>query len=208
MEELDPEIKIKILVEAAELFSRYGIRSVTMDDIARHLSMSKKTIYQFFKDKDEIVTLGTAAHMEREKVEFEEINKNASNAIEELAMVCHCMRKHISELNPSLLYDLQKYHPKAWSQYLQFKNDFIKNSIKNNLIDGKAQGYFRSEIDEDVMAIFRVEQVQLTFNDQVFPKNQYDFKSIQMQFFDHFVYGIVTDKGRALYEQYLKENNV
>ena len=198
------EIKEKIVAGAGNMFTKYGVRSVTMDDVARELSISKKTIYQHFKDKDEIVTVATAAHMEMEKREFREIAETAVDAIDEIARLSTCVRKNVAELNPSLLFDLQKYHRKAWEVYMEFKNEFIMNSIKHNLHRGISEGYYRDEIDPEMLAILRVEQVQMAFDEKIFPRTKFDFREVQMQMFDHFVNGLVTKKGRILYDEYIK----
>ena len=200
------DIKHEIVESAGYLFTKYGVRSVTMDDIARELSVSKKTIYQHCKDKDEIVFLATQAHLEQERQEFNDIYERASNAIEELAMISQCMRKNIIDLNPSLLYDLNKYHRKAWEGYLEFKDDFVKNHIKRNLERGVKEKYYRKDIDSDILAICRMEQIQMAFDDKIFPKQDYDFKQIHIQLFDLFVHGIVTEKGEQLYHEYLKKH--
>src|SRR5579859_7310597 len=111
MEELD--VKEKILNSAAGLFTKYGIRSISMDDIARHLSVSKKTLYQHFADKDELVTIAMQTHMEEQKKVFDGIAGQAENSIDELYQIAGCLRKHSEENNPSLLFDIQKFHPKA-----------------------------------------------------------------------------------------------
>lgn len=201
------ELKEKIVAGAGNMFTKYGVRSVTMDDIARELAVSKKTIYQHFKDKDEIVTVATAAHMEMEKREFREIAETAVNAIDEIARLSVCMRRNVAEINPSLLFDLQKYHRKAWDVYMEFKNEFIMNSIKSNLERGVKEGYYRKEIDPEMLAIFRVEQVQMVFDDKIFPRNRFDFKEVQMQLFDHFVQGVATQKGRQLFDEYIQTQN-
>ena len=198
------EIKEKIVAGAGNMFTKYGVRSVTMDDVARELSISKKTIYQHFKDKDEIVTVATAAHMEMEKREFREIAETAVDAIDEIARLSTCVRKNVAELNPSLLFDLQKYHRKAWEVYMEFKNEFIMNSIKHKLHRGISEGYYRDEIDPEMLAILRVEQVQMAFDEKIFPRTKFDFREVQMQMFDHFVNGLVTKKGRILYDEYIK----
>lgn len=199
------EVKDKIIEGASFLFHKYGVRSVSMDDIARHLSMSKKTLYQYFKDKDELVTIGIQRHMEKEKAEYQEIEATAKDAIHEMTGVSQCMRKNLRDLNASLLFDLQKYHPKAWGVWLDFKDNYIKDSIVATLCRGVEQGLFRKEIDPEVMAIFRVEQVQMAFDDRIFPANKYDFKEVQMKFLDHFIHGIVNEKGRKLLTQYLEQ---
>lgn len=199
------DIKAKIIAGAGELFTRYGVRSISMDDIARQLSISKKTIYQYFKDKDQVVTRAVQAYMELEKTEYDEIFHSSHDAVEELTKICSCMRKDFHEMNPSLLFDLKKFHPAAWEVWLEFKNDHIKNSVVNNLKKGIEEGYFRKDIDPEFLAILRVEQVQLIFNNHIFPTDQFNLKETQIKLFDHYVYGIVTDKGRKLYEQYLED---
>lgn len=201
------EINERIIVAADSLFMKYGARSVTMDDIARELSVSKKTIYQYYKDKDEIVTLVSQAHIEQEKKEFTEIYESSNNAIEEIFKISQCIRKMVTEINPSLLYDLQKYHRKAWDLYLDYKTEFIKNSVVNNLQRGIKEGCYREEIDVEVIATFRVEQVQMAFDDKIFPRNKFNFSEVQMQLLNHFIHGLLTDKGRKLYKDYQLNNS-
>ena len=201
------EINERIIVAADSLFMKYGARSVTMDDIARELSVSKKTIYQYYKDKDEIVTLVSQAHIEQEKKEFTEIYESSNNAIEEIFKISQCIRKMVTEINPSLLYDLQKYHRRAWDLYLDYKTEFIKNSVVNNLQRGIKEGCYREEIDVEVIATFRVEQVQMAFDDKIFPRNKFNFSEVQMQLLNHFIHGLLTDKGRKLYKDYQLNNS-
>lgn len=199
-------MKDKILEGAHSLFIQYGVRSVSMDDVARALSMSKKTLYQHFSNKDDLVTEAVRLHMEREAREFDDIHDEADNAIEELFLLSRCMREHLMNLNPSLLYDLQKYHANAWELFQQFKKQYLMGQIRRNLERGIAEGFFRSEINAKVLAIYRVESVQLVFNDQLFPRPEFDFANVQLQVFDHFVHGLLSDKGRALYQQHLEMN--
>lgn len=196
------EIKENILEASYVLFHRYGIRSVSMDDIARELTISKKTIYQYFKDKDDLVSTVTTKHMDMERQEMEEIEKSSVDAIDELAKISLCFRKNLKDINPSLLFDLKKYHKKAWDIWMGFKNEFIKNNIVGNLNKGIRDGFFRKGIDVEALAIFRVEQIQMTFDDNIYPKDKFELTGLQMQLFEHFVYGILTDKGRNLYKEY------
>jgi TetR/AcrR family transcriptional regulator, cholesterol catabolism regulator len=204
MEELD--IKEKILKGGEELFMRYGVRSISMDDIARHLSVSKKTLYQYFADKEELVTMVSKSHLERSTKEYEAIRVNSTNAIEELALLSVCMKKDMENLNPGLLYDLQKFHPKAWGVWLDFKNKFIRDSVVRNLKQGIDAGFIRPEVDTEIMAAMRIELVQLAFNPEIFPRERYQLAEVQGQIFDHFVFGLVTEKGRKLYLKYKQLN--
>lgn len=172
-----------------------------MDDIARHLAVSKKTLYQHFADKEDIVTLTCKAHLERNAEDFRNIRKTARHAIEELVQLSVCLKREVQDMNPSVLFDLQKYHPKAWQVWLDHKNKFIREAVVRNLKQGITEGYFRPEIDPEVIATVRLEMVQLAFNEEVFPREKFKLPDVQMQIFDHFVLGLLTDKGR---KQYLK----
>ena len=200
-------IREKIQKGAEDLFMRYGVRSISMDDIARHLSVSKKTLYQHFADKEDIVTVTCKTHLERHEDEFLSIRKTARNAIEELYQLSQCVRKNLEDMNPSLLFDLQKYHPKAWNVWLDHKNKFIRESVVRNLKEGIADGYFRPEMDPEVIAAVRLEMIQIAFNEELFPREKYRLPDVQMQIFDHFVFGLLTEKGRKLYLKYKEVNN-
>ncbi|HRJ30485.1 MAG TPA: TetR/AcrR family transcriptional regulator [Cyclobacteriaceae bacterium] len=205
MEEQD--VKDKILKGAEELFMRYGIRSISMDDIARHLAVSKKTLYQHFADKDDLVLLVSRGHLQRNRAEFEGIWEAAKNPIEELAKISACMRMNMETMNPTLLFDLQKFHPKAWSEWIGFKNKYIRENVVRNLAKGMEDGYIRPDINPEIMAAMRIELVQLAFNNEIFPPGQYKLAEVQEQIFDHFVYGLVTEKGKKLYQKCKTLNN-
>jgi AcrR family transcriptional regulator len=205
MEELDN--KEKLLKGAEDLFMKYGVRSVSMDDIARHLGISKKTIYQHFADKDDVVATVTKANMERQRKQFEQIASEAKNSIEEMVKLSSCMKENMRNINPSLLFDLQKYHQRAWNEWLNFKHKFIRQSIMRSLKRGMEEGYFRTNINTNILVTMRLEQVQTAFDPAVFPRDQFNVMEVQAQLFEHFIYGLFTEKGKKLYEKY-KDKNV
>lgn len=196
------ENREKIVVAAAELFMRYGVRSVSMDDVARELGMSKKTLYQSFSNKDELVSATMQLHMEMEKSEFSKIGENSENAIDELHRLTGCIRRSMEGVNPSLLFDLQKYHPDAWKLFLDFKQNFIQSEVERNVKRGVKEGHYRSEINPTILAKIRVEVVQLVFDPKVFPTNEFNLVDVQMHVLDHFIHGLLSDEGRELYHQY------
>lgn len=200
------EIKEKIINAADSLFNRFGIRSVSMDDIARELTMSKKTIYQYVADKNEIVKMITMMHLNRERAEFAEVLATSSNALEELYNLSLCLRRHIGEINPSLLFDMQKFHPESWELWIEFKDGFIKNSVFNVIERGKKEGYFRPDINAEILATFRIESIELTFDPNIFPKEKFDFREVQMTLYDHFVHGLLTVKGQEIYDNMVNAN--
>jgi len=206
MEERDT--KDKILKGAESLFMKYGVRSISMDDIARHLSVSKKTLYQHFADKEDIVIQVCQSHMENNWKKFEAVRQRATNAIDELAMLSVQLKHDLEEMNPALLFDLQKYHPKAWAVWEKYKGVCVNDTMKRNLEQGIQEGYYRPEINAEILGIARMCLAEIAFDEKVFPQDRFKFSEVQMQLFEQFVYGIVTtEKGRKLYQKY-KEQNV
>ena len=203
----ESEQREKLLKGATELFMRYGLRSVSMDDIARQLGVSKKTIYQYFTDKDDMVATVVKSHMGGQQRQFDEITHISKDAVDEMVRLSYCLKESMRETNPTVLYDMQKYHPRAWGEWLSFKNKVIRESIVRNLRSGMAEGYFRADLHLDIIANMRLEAVQMGFDQSIFPRDKYSLPDVQVQLFEHFVQGVLTDKGRALYQQY-KEKTV
>ncbi|HZY79502.1 MAG TPA: TetR/AcrR family transcriptional regulator [Cyclobacteriaceae bacterium] len=204
MEEQDL-IKDKILRGAEELFLKYGVRSVSMDDIARHLSISKKTIYQYFVDKDEIVTQVTQGHLTMTKTGFDALTGASKNALDELMRIQMYMKKNMQDLNPSLLFDLKKYHPKAWTLWMEHKNKDIRESVVRNLKQGMEEGLYRTNLNPEILATLRIESIQWLYDGVIVPNEKFKMVDIQVQMLDHFMYGLLTEKGRKLYEKYKQE---
>jgi len=200
--QMESEVKEKILIGAEALFMRLGVRSVTMDDVSRELGMSKKTLYQYFENKDHLVTAVVSWHLDEEREEYSQIALRAENAIDELHQIARCMRENILKMNPTTLYDLKKFHSTAWGLFVAFKSNFIKGNVEENIKKGIAQGYYRENLDAAILAVFRVEQVQLIFDQSIYPSSTFDFARVQIQLFDHFVYGLLTEKGRTLYKEF------
>ncbi len=205
MEEI--ETKEKILKGAEGLFTRYGIRSISMDDIARHLSVSKKTLYQHFADKDELVTMVTEAHMSSSKKMYEDIRKKSENSIDELHKIGTQVRRHIEEQNPTLLFDIQKFHPKAWSVWVEYKDNYIRTSIVRNIKQGIKDGYIRPEVNAEISAQFRLAAIQVSCDEQYFPHGKFNLAEVQSQIFEQYVYGLCTEKGKKLYQKYKESNH-
>lgn len=203
----DPIVKEKILKGTEELFMKYGARSISMDDIARHLSVSKKTLYQHFADKDDIVQMVSEMYLNRARKQYDDIASSASNAIDELSRISFCLRRDMADMNPSLLFDLQKYHPKAWGTWQDHKLKFIRESVVRNLEQGIKEGHFRPEINAEIIATLRITSMEAGFDERIFPKEKFRLSEVQSQLFDHFVYGLCTEKGRKLYEKYKHEQS-
>jgi TetR/AcrR family transcriptional regulator, cholesterol catabolism regulator len=192
--------KSKILHGAEELIFKYGIKNITMDDIARHLSISKKTIYKFYKEKDEIVHSLMLLSMENDKIRFKKIYDNAPNVVAEVFEMMKEMRDMFSKINPIVFFELSKYYPETWKEFQNFKNGFISEMIENTLIQGQKDGYIRKDINVKLLAKLRVENIEMTLNGTLF--SQFNMVEVQLAITEHFLYGVCTLKGHKLINKY------
>lgn len=192
------EVKDKILKESFQLFCRRGIKSVSMDDIAAHLSMSKKTIYKWFENKDQVVDGGLRVYLFDMHSDCCQIATHTGNAIEELFTIMQLVRQKMAGVHPAVFYDLQKFHPEAFQAWAAFKNEVLLQQILDNLRRGVAEGFYRSDFDLEIMARLRLLQVEHAFNPDFFPPDQFNLQQVQLTILEHFMLGIATLKGHRL----------
>lgn len=184
---------------ATEHFSRFGVRTVTMEDIARQIGVSKKTIYQEFEDKKDLVMAVFTQILELDRQKLTLILESEDGVIEHLVNTSRMMRERLSSINPLVIFEIQKYFPEAWKMFEDFKETVILIDIVNMLERGKALGYFRPEIDSQILAKVRIKQITEAFDPGNFSRPDYNFVEEQVVLMDHFLHGIFTDKGREAY---------
>jgi TetR/AcrR family transcriptional regulator, cholesterol catabolism regulator len=200
------EIKERIIAKAREQFFRYGVKSVTMDDIAGELGISKKTIYQHFEDKDAIVHQLMLTEMDQDKCDWDILNESSKNVIEKTVKSMDIFKQAFTEINPSTFFDIKKYHPKTWALFQEHKQNFILGAIRQDLLEGIEQGFFRPDIKVDILAKMRMEQIELGFDPQMFPPNKFSIIEVELTMLDHFIRGVLTEKGLEVYQAYQKTN--
>lgn len=196
------ENRDRILAKSRELFMQYGIRSVSMDDIAGVLGISKKTIYQYFADKEELVGAVIQFEVGQSESQCNLDKSTAANAIDEMFRAMEMAEQMFRTMNPAVLFDLKKYHPSAYGKLEKHKNDYIFNIIRNNLERGIQEGLYRSEINIDVIARFRIDSMLLPIDPAFLQKQKVGLAEIEHQIIEHYLFGIVTLKGYKLVLKY------
>jgi TetR/AcrR family transcriptional regulator, cholesterol catabolism regulator len=196
----------RIMHGAQELFSRYGLKSVTMDDIAKHVGMSKKTIYQAFDDKNKIITAVVNHEMAQQQNCFMQFHEEAKDPVHEMVMIMQFIGKTFSRFNPNLFYDMQKYHPEAWKLFREFKESCALENIINNIERGKEAGLYRKSVNSRILTTMRLEQVEIAMDPRVFPPDRFAISEVQVQILEHFLHGICTLRGHRLMNKYLQIN--
>ena len=199
--------RIEIAEKVCKLFREFGIKSVTMDDIARHLSISKKTLYEYFTDKGDLVR-GVMESIARNKaIDLSVPQKKQVNAIEELFYYYNVQVQMIKDHKPSFIYDLKKYYPDLFEEFQEVKRQRILESVRENLIKGKKEGLYRNDVDESVIARLNLMRIEGIMNSGTFSFEEMVSPDFFSEIFKYHVYGIVSDKGRQLFEQELIKLN-
>lgn len=198
------EVRDRITEEATKLFFQYGIRSITMDQIAVSLGISKRTVYETFKDKTELIQTCLKALIRKRDERSMEITSSSSNVIEAIFTSMHDGIKALNTINPLFFHDLKKYYPVIW------KTVHEENKIKNynltytQLRKGVNEGLFRKDIHIGIVSKLFHEQINLVADENVFPRDQYDFTELFRNLIINFVRGISTPKGIDVVEKMLE----
>lgn len=199
-------MKSRILEKGTQLFFRYGVKSVTMDAIAAELGISKKTIYQHFPDKDSIVFEVVKNFISLDGHKWSELDRLYPNVIEKMFKSFEMMKEMLSQMNPRLLFEIEKYFPNAFQLFIEHREKCIHVNLKADFKKGAQFGYFRDDIDFELLARLRMAEVDLAFNPDFYPSNNLSLYETQLVFIDIFMRGILTEKGLTLYKSY--QNNL
>lgn len=195
----------RILGQARNLFLRYGVRSVTMDEVVQQLGMSKKTLYQHFANKADIVLAVVRGYLQEQKEQSDRISAEAENAIDQEFRLLLWAVQVFRDMNPSLIFEVQKYFPQAWEEFDAFKNGYLREKVHQNLIRGVEEGLYRPELDLELISYVRLAQVDISITQEELPPGKYAFSQVTLVLFDLYLRGIVTAQGREMLEAYLEQ---
>jgi TetR/AcrR family transcriptional regulator, cholesterol catabolism regulator len=201
------EVKERIQKKAHEMFMRYGIRSVSMDDIASQLGMSKKTIYQSFTDKDELVDAVMDDEINQTHVDCEYCKKNAADAIDEIFLTMEQLHDQFSQLNPMVLYDVEKFHPNAFDKFRAMKEDYLQQLVAHNLKRGIKEELYRDDINIETMSRYRVETMMIPFAMAAAAPTKFNLAMVTQETMEHFLFGLASLKGHKLILKYKEQRS-
>ena len=189
------------------LFLKYGIKSLTMDDVAADLGISKKTLYQWFSSKDDLVIKVLNHHITREKTQCVQLASNSQNAIEEILILMNMNSHEMSQMKANVVNDLQKYHREAWELVRKYQHDFVYKVITENILRGRKEGLYREDFDMDIIARLHLAAVFNLFDPEIFPDNVTARVTLFKEYMMHFLHGIITSKGLAYLKKKLNKND-
>jgi AcrR family transcriptional regulator len=194
-----------IIEKASELYNQYGIKSVTMDDVARELGMSKKTLYKYLANKDDLVDHFVEFLTERRKCNMEEIKKQNLNAIEELLAVNEHVIEMLQNYNPSTEFDLKKYYPDHYTKLRERRRKNMYEAVSENIQKGKEEGLYRENLNEDIIARVHVSRIENSFANEMFTIQELTSWRFIREMMVYHIHGIANREGIEFFNRKLKE---
>jgi len=198
----------RIISESLRLFKKNGIRSVSMDDVSKELGMSKKTIYLYFANKSELVEKVLDFMLEKERTICIEGDLAKMNAIDFLLAVSQNVSKQMKDMNPINAYELQKYYPALFREFVNKKRDHVYAQVKQNFAQGIAEGIYRNDLDIDLVARLYIQKLIDVHNPEFLESVNFGFEKVFQVMFDNHIRGIANADGLAYYEKQTKMLNI
>lgn len=196
----------KIIATAEKLFLKFGVKNVTMDDIAKEMAMSKKTIYTYFSKKETLVEVVVFTIFNRVAKRIYEIIDSELNPIQEIITIEDELAVHIDQQTSAMMYQLQKYYPKLYKKLTTKQSEVIDKTFRENLKRGLAMGVYRDDINIDVITkVYYTTLINLN-NQDVFPEETYACFDLKREYLIYHLRGITSSKGEKLITKYIKTN--
>ncbi len=199
-------MKEKIIDTACELFLNLGFKSVTMDDLAEQMGISKKTIYAHFKNKTELIDECASSIFEKVSGGIDCISNQGLNPIEELYEIKKFAMMHLKNEKSSPQYQLKKYYPQIYKTLNARKYNMMKDCVLTNITRGMQMGIYRENLDANFVARIYFAGVTSLNDDELFPKTGFPMSRLMDQYLEYHLRGIVTPEGRKVLNKIINSN--
>lgn len=172
-----------------------------MDEIAVELGISKKTLYQHFQNKAELVERTLEGHIADDTSAIRGIHDQSGNAIDEMIAIFEHASASLRGLNPTAIHDLRKYYPALWGRYQHYKDEFVLETIRENLQKGMAEGWYRMNLNADIVSRIYASALDNIMDENRFPLMQYGLLNLYSEFIRYHLHGILSPKGIEYYQK-------
>ncbi len=188
--------KEEILKKTFDLIMKYGIKSVSMDDISKSIGISKKTIYQYFENKRALISEVIDDHIKEDEEDITEIIAKSQNAIHEIIEIAKHILSFLKGMSPSMIYDTKKYYPRQWEKVERQHFSFFRNIIKSNIERGQKEGLYNEDLNPEIISRLYVRQTLAIADETTFPTNEYNRGELYKTLITYHIRGLMTTKGR------------
>jgi len=184
---------------------RFGLKSVSMDDVTRELGISKKTLYQYFQSKEDLVLQTIQQHQLDQKNSIAPTLKYAADALQEMLGFARHFMVQLRQMSPATIFDLKKYYPEIWHIAEHSQREYIYAILVQNMSRGKQEGLYRDNLHEDILARLYLGSVRLLLDEAFFPNQNYHWDKLYREFIEYHLRGIASAKGLEKLQHYLNE---
>lgn len=199
------EIEDRIKHTTLNLFMQYGLKSVSMDDIARELGISKKTLYKYFENKEALIHNIVLDYIEHEQAALTQIKEVSRDAVDEMLNIAKHVTRMFRNINPRLVFDLQKYYPKSWKAVQELQSKFVFTTIMENILKGVSEGFYRDDFCPNIIAKLYVGKTFFLVDEKHFPLRKYERRQLVIENIRYHLRGIVNENGYRLLGKYMSE---
>ena len=204
IEKENSQVKEDMIEDISDLFLKYGLRSTSMEDICTHLKISKKTLYQFFTNKDDVVEQVMLQRRNNRRVKEDIENLLQQNALEALLLIRDHVISDYSSRLPANMFDIKKYHPEVYEKILQLDVEFSYTTLRKLLNNGIKSGYFRKDLHLDIQIYLFTKQMSFLGEPEMISSIQYPMNDIISTIMENFLRSISTPKGISELEKRVK----
>lgn len=196
----------ELVSKAAEIYMKFGVKSMTMDEMARQLGVSKKTLYLHVKDKNDLVEQCMMLSHENEQEHIAKIANETENAIEQMWKISQFIRSQLQRVHPSIFFDLAKYHPSVMNMMQCHKEEFVCGSIEENLVNGIKQGFYRENLNPKVISGIYVRLIEVVMDASLAQQSNLKADEVYSEMFRYHIRGCATKKGIDCLVELIKNN--
>jgi len=197
----------KIIIKASELFLSLGFKSITMDDIANEMGISKKTIYKYFNNKEILVDNCASYIHEKISTSICAITNLSYNAIEENFAIKNMFKEIFKKSNTSPMHQLQKYYPNIYNKVVSNEFQVFEECVGNNLKKGIEEGLYRKNIEKSITLKFYFSLVFGLHDASIFEYKNFTLNELEIKALEYHTRAIATSKGLKILEKELKKIN-
>ncbi|MEY4144677.1 MAG: hypothetical protein RLZZ335_529 [Bacteroidota bacterium] len=190
-----------LLLRIRDLLFLYGTKSITLDDIASRMGISKKTIYSCCPDKKNLVDRIVVDYLSSHRADAERVRAESRHAIDEVLQMARLARARMEQVSPAFLFDLNKYYPDIWARFEQYRTHEIFGQVVDVIKRGQQEGLFRTDLDTEIVAAMHLQHIRLLTEPGQQPRPERPVGDLIRHIISIFLQGIVTRKGLDVMSQ-------
>jgi AcrR family transcriptional regulator len=197
---MDEKLK-NILERSSQLFLKFGIRNISMDEIARDLGISKKTLYAYVDNKADLLDkIFDYSDLQDAQKYWDRLSKS-QNAIDQLLEVSKIVNENFKNLKPSVSFELKKFYPAIFEKFMTRKREHIFEKIFINMEQGIKEGLYREDLNKEVITKLYVQKLESVHSSEYITEAEFTFEKIFEVMFENHIRGISNEKGINYFEK-------